>query len=185
MCKGVKKRYILFTILLIIWPIISFSIIYTHPPTSIRVDPVSINGSFTGNDSSNILIKNVIIRNIGPDAINLYIGMEGNNNIRNTNNYKKNNSSDSYINISLTPYPLMQVKGGYIKFLSVKIDASKAYLKGDYKGVIIINTTGEKIHEIIPMTLEIVDAKSRNNNSISTNTDKKDNKTANGKTDSL
>lgn len=35
------------------------------------------------------------------------------------------------------------------------------------------------------MTLEIVDAKSSNNNSISANTDIKDNKTANGKTDSL
>jgi hypothetical protein len=126
-------------------------------PTFISVDPVSINESITNDNNSKELIKNIAIRNIGKDLVSLSVKLESGDNIRDIND----NSSSSYINISLNPKRFQEIKNGDIKFLSVKIDASKAYLQGDYRGAIIINTLDKTIDEKIPLTLNIMTAKSR------------------------
>jgi hypothetical protein len=192
------NRYVLFAILLAIWPFILFPIIYSNQPNIITVDPVSINESFSINDSSNKLIKNIMINNVGSNIINLRASLESGEDIRNTSNDSNIKFANSYIGISLKPNKFLQIKSGDIEFLSVNIDASKMCTQGDYRGAIIINATDEGrpnfikqllslfgfgidhevIHEVVPVTLRIKAAKSGNNDSKLSVMDKIGNQTA-------
>ena len=154
-----------------------FSALYSfNAPDVINIDPTSINESFTINDTSNESIKDIIIKNIGPNPLNLSIRLETSEHIRRKDN-ESNITNGSYINMSLYPYPLLKINSGEVKFLSVDMNASKARLRGDYRAAIIISTDNENIHETVPVMIKIAAAKS-GNSSISKNADKKDNKTA-------
>ncbi len=140
-------------------------ILFLIPPIKISVNPLSINESFAINDNLNkSLIRNIMIKNVGPTEINLHSKLEING-IRDINNDSKTKFPDSYINISLNPDQPQQIKSGDTKFLSVSIDASKAYLHGDYKGAIILSANDNKAKEIICLNVNITAAKSGNSNS--------------------